>query len=129
MDLKPIDRMNAIILAKSIQDRGVVLALQGGLGPYVARLASYRIFAMGELQDISGLSEYQIRRAVAPDTVIKARSGVSSRHLDHLLRMVDDKNFTKLHIKHLLEDGATIAAVARITGRSENSLRRWAREE
>ena len=59
----------------------------------------------------------------------RARSGVKSRHLDHLIRMVGSQSFAKLHTKSLIDDGATFSALSRVTGISESSLRRYAREE
>lgn len=125
MDSSEIDRMNAIILAKTISDRKDLLSIKGELETYTARLASYQMFSVGELSEISGLSEYQIRRSVSPARLISARSGVNPRHLDHLLRMIGDASFSKIHIKHLIDDGATFSAVSHITGMAESSLRRW----
>ena len=127
--LSNVDRMSAILLAKSIVDRRTVLALSGGIAGYIDRLSQFKMFSVGEIADISGLSEYQVRRASAPDVHIRAKSGISPRHLDHALRMVGNAEFSRLHVKSLLEDGATVAALARVTGQPERSLRRWAREE
>lgn len=124
-----LDRMSAIMLAKSIVDRSLVLAMRGELGSYVDRLARFKLFSVGELSEISGLSEYQVRRATDSNCLVRARSGISPRHLDHAMRMVGDAKFSRLHIKSLVDDGATESALARVTGQSERSLRRWAREE
>ena len=123
----PVDRMSAIILAKSIVNRREVLALRGEIETYVNRLASYRLFSVGELAEIADLSEYRVRKSCPSDTLLRARSGVAPRHLESLLRMVDNPTFSRTHARRLVEDGATPAAMARITGHPESSLRRWAR--
>ena len=117
--------MSAILLAKSIVDRRDLLDLRGELGPYVARLANTRVFSVGEMADFSGMSAYQVRSHVAKDVLTPARSGIRKNHLDFVLRMVDNPGFAKIYAKRLLKDGATVSALARVTGHSERSLRRW----
>ena len=124
-----LDRMNAIILAKSLYERREYLALNGEIHESLVRLASYRLFSVGELAEITNLSEYRVRKSTGPDVLIRAKSGIEPRHLDDLLRMIDNRAFAKLHTKRLVEGGATIAALSRVTGLNESSLRRWAGEE
>lgn len=124
-----VDRMSALLLAKSIIDRQEMLQMRGLLETYVSRLSRAEVFSLGELSDISGMSEYKIKQAIRPRFVIRARSGIYRRHIDHLIRMVGDTSFARIHTKSLVEDGATTSALARVTGLSESSLRRWAREE
>lgn len=121
--------MNAVIHALSLYEKREILKLSGQVGQYVIRLAEYRLFSVGEIAEISGLSEYRVRKSANPDILIRARTGVYARHLQHLLRMIDNKEFCKIHTKRLVEDGATIAALSRVTGQPESSLRRWAEEE
>jgi len=121
--------MNAVILAMSLYEKREILKLSGEAGHSVLRLAQYRLFSVGELAEISGLSEYRVRKSANPDVLIRARTGVYPRHLQHLLRMIGNRDFAKIHTKALVKDGATIAALSRVTGHAENSLRRWAEEE
>lgn len=121
--------MSAVILAKTIWDRRSFLQMRGEIDSYVGRLAGYRLFSVGEMALIAEISEYRVRKSANPATMLRAKSGVQPRHLDHLLRMIEDPTFSKIHVKSLVNDGATLAALARVTGQPETSLRRWAREE
>lgn len=121
--------MSAVILAQSIYNRREYLELRGEIGTYVDRLASYRIFSIGEIASIAGISEYRVRRFIDPDHLIRVKSGVHPRHLEFLLRMIDNSTFSRVHVKMLVMDGATLSGLSRVTGQSESSLRRWAREE
>lgn len=93
---------------------------------YVTRLADYKLFAVSELAMFSSLSEYKVRSYVPAGALIRAKFGVYPRHLDHLMRMVDNPEFSRIHAKTLVEDGATVAGLARVSGESESNLRRWA---
>lgn len=121
--------MSAVILAKTITDRQSFLHMRGEVEAYVGRLASYRLFSVGEMAQIADISEYRVRKSANPDILLRAKSGILPRHLDHVLRMIDNPTFSKIHVKALVEDGATLAALSRVTGQPETSLRRWAREE
>ena len=87
----------------------------------------YRLFTGSEICDIAEVSEYKVRKAITGEEEFTARAGVKVKHLDHLIRMIGSPAFAKLHIKSLIEDGATISSIARVTGISETSLRRWAK--
>lgn len=130
MDSSQVDRMSAVILAKTITTTHALLDMKGDLTGYIRRLYKYRIFTVAEISDIAKISEYRVRQAISGEEEFRARSGVKARHLDHLIRMIGSTEFAKLHTKALVEDGATIAAISRVSGISESSLRRWAiREE
>lgn len=127
MPLSPVDRMSAVMLAKTIASTHMLLDMKGDLPAYIRRLYKYRMFTVAEICDFANTTEYKVRKAIAGEEDFTARAGVQIKHLDHLLRMIGSPAFTKLHIKSLLEDGATIASMARVTGISETSLRRWAK--
>lgn len=129
MDSSPVDRMSAVILAKSIYTNRSLLDMRDEIAAYVRRLYKYKLFTIGEISEIADISEYKVRQAISGEEEFKAKSGVKGRHLDHLVRMVGSPSFARLHIKSLIKDGATIAAISRVTGIPESSLRRWAREE
>ena len=120
-----IDRMNGILLAKSIYDKRQILDVRGDLDRYISRLSDFNLFSSGEIAKIADVTEYRVKAAVHPASVLKARSGVEPRHLDHLLRMVTDKIFAQKQIEALVNDGATISAVSRVTGLSARTLKRW----
>lgn len=121
--------MSAVILAQSIYDRREVLRLNGDLHREVGRLVSLRLFSVGEISEISGLSEYLVRKTTPPEDLLRAKSGVKPGHLEFLLRMIGNPSFAKRHTPRLIKDGATLAALSRVTGLPESSLRRWTREE
>lgn len=129
MPLSPVDRMSAVILAKTIATNHTLLDMKGELQGYVRRLYKYGLFTVAEIGEMANVSEYIIRKAIAGEEEFRAKAGVKPRHLDHLIRMIGSPAFAKLHVKSLLDDGATISALVRVTGISESSLRRWAREE
>ena len=129
MVLSQVDRMSAVILAKTIANTHSLLDMKGDLAAYIRRLYKYRLFTVGEISEIAGVSEYRVHQAIYGEEEFRARSGVKSRHLDHLIRMVGSQSFAKLHTKSLIDDGATFSALSRVTGISESSLRRYAREE
>ena len=124
-----LDRMNAVILAKSLYDRRDYLVASGEMHENLLRLAGYRLFSVGELASFTDMSEYRVRKSVGPEALLRAKSGVQPRHLDFLLRMIDNRTFARIHTKRLVGDGATVAALSRVTGLPESSLRRWAEEE
>lgn len=124
-----VERMSALLLAKSIIDRREMLQMMGDLEMYISRLARAEIFTLGELAEISGLTEYHVKQAIYPRPAVRARSGVKRRHIDHLIRMVGNPSFARTHTRSLIGEGATTSGLARVTGLSESSLRRWAREE
>lgn len=125
----PVERMSAIILAKSIVDRREVLTLRGGISAYLAQLSEYGLFTVGEMAEFANVSEYQVRKASESGTLLRAKSGVHTRHLDFLLRMVDNNKFSRIHTKGLVDDGATVQALSRVTGHAVSSLKRWSKEE
>lgn len=129
MPLSPVDRMSAVILAKTIATTHTLLDMKGELQGYVRRLYKYGLFTVAEIGEMANVSEYIIRKAIAGEEEFRAKAGVKPRHLDHLIRMIGSPAFAKLHVRSLLDDGATISALVRVTGISESSLRRWAREE
>lgn len=129
MDSSQVDRMSAVILAKTIASTRLLLDMKGDIGAYVRRLYKYRIFTVAEIAEISGLSEYKVRQAIAGEEEFRAKTGVKARHLDHLVRMIGSPAFAKLHVKSLINDGATFAGLARVSGIAESSLRRWAGKE
>lgn len=127
--ISPVDRMSAVILAKTIASTRTLLDLKGELPGYIRRLYKYRLFTVNEICELASVSEYTVRKAIAGEEEFRAKSGIKPSHLDHIIRMISSNAFAKLHIKSLLKDGATIASLARVTGISETSLRRWAKEE
>lgn len=129
MVLSQVDRMSAVILAKTIANTHSLLDMKGDLAAYIRRLYKYRLFTVGEISEIAGVSEYMVHQAIYGEEEFRARSGVKPRHLDHLIRMVGSHSFARLHTKSLIDDGATFSALSRVTGISESSLRRYAREE
>lgn len=129
MPLSQLDRMSAIMLAKTIATGSEMLAIKGEIGSYLRRLHRYKLFTVTELAEIAELSEYKVKQYIIGEEQFVARTGVRVRHLDHLLRMVGSRKFAKIHVKALIEDGATIAGLSRVSGISESSLRRWAEEE
>lgn len=128
MLLSPVDRMSAVILAKTIATNHSLLDMKGDLQGYTRRLYKYKLFTVSEISEISGVSEYIVRKAIAGEEEFRAKAGVKPRHLDHLIRMIGSPAFAKLHVKFLVEDGATISALSRVTGLAESSLHRWLRE-
>lgn len=128
MPLSPVDRMSAVILAKTIATTHTLLDMKGELQGYVRRLYKYGLFTVAEIGEMANVSEYIIRKAIAGEEEFRAKAGVKPRHLDHLIRMIGSPAFAKLHVRSLLDDGATISALVRVTGISESSLRRWSRE-
>lgn len=129
MLLSPIDRMSAVILAKTITSSSALLDMKNELPAYIRRLYKYRLFTVGEICDFAKVSEYVVRKAIAGEEEFRARSGIKPSHLDHIIRMIGSPAFARLHTKALIQDGATISSLARVTGLPESSLRRWAREE
>lgn len=129
MPLSPVDRMSAVILAKTIATTHTLLDMKGELQGYVRRLYKYGLFTVAEIGEMANVSEYIIRKAIAGEEEFRAKAGIKPRHLDHLIRMIGSPAFAKLHVRSLLDDGASISALVRVTGISESSLRRWAREE
>lgn len=129
MQLKPLDRMTAIILAKTICDKHDLLDLTGELDSYIQRLFRYRLFTVAEISAFANISEYRVRKALIGEPAFTARSGIQARHLDHIIRMIGSNDFAKAHIHRLLEDGATTGSLARVTGISDRNLRRWAKKE
>lgn len=129
MSLSETDRLSAVILAKTVWDRREVLSLRGSMENYVARLAAYQMFSVGEIAEIAGISEYKVRQYADEKDLVRVKSGVAPNHLDFLLRMVGNPTFAKIHTPTLLANGATVSALARVTGQSESSLRRWAKRE
>lgn len=129
MSLTQLDRMSAVMLAKTIASNRSILDLKDELYPYVRRLYRMKIFSQGEIAEFAQLSKYRMNRALAGEEEFIAKTGVATRHLDHLIRMIGTPEFAKLHIKSLIEDGATYAAIYRITDIPESTLRRWVREE
>lgn len=126
MTLEQIDRMNMLILAKTVFMNRTLYQASGEVTHYLKRLNNYQVFTVGELAAISGTSPYKVRKAIGTEE-LKGRSGINPRHLDHLIRMVGSVKFTELHIRSLLDDGATFAALSRVTGYSERRLRRMER--
>lgn len=129
MLLSPVDRMSAVILAKTIASTNTLLDMKGELPHYIRRLYRYRLFTVSEICDIANVSEYKVRTAIAGEEEFSARAGIKVRHLDHLIRMIGSPAFAKLHIKSLIDDGGTIASISRVTDIPESSLRRWANKE
>ena len=127
MPLSPVDRMSAVILAKTIASNHTLLDMKGDLPAYIRRLYKYRMFTVAEICDFANVSEYKVRKAIEGEEEFSAKAGIQIRHLDHLIRMIGSPAFAKLHIKSLLEDGATIASIARVADIPESSLRRWAK--
>lgn len=127
--ISPVDRMSAVILAKSIVSTRALLEMKNELPAYVRRLYKYRMFTVSEICDFSGMTEYAVRKAIAGEPEFRAKPGIKSSHLDHIVRMVGSNQFAKLHTKSLIKDGATIASLSRVTGISETTLRRYEREE
>ena len=99
MVLSQVDRMSAVILAKTIANTHSLLDMKGDLAAYIRRLYKYRLFTVGEISEIAGVSEYRVHQAIYGEEEFRARSGVKSRHLDHLIRMVGSQSFAKLHTK------------------------------
>lgn len=128
MAISQLDRVSGIMLARTIASTNEILELKGDLPAYVRRLHSYKLFTVGELSEISGMSEHKVRQCLRGTEQFRARSGIKPRHLDHLIRMVGSHDFARLHIKSLVKDGATIAGLARVSGISESTLRRWISE-
>lgn len=128
MHLSPADRMTAIILAKTMASNRAVQELKKETAGYIRRLYKYRMFTVGEIAEFAGASEYAVRQAISGEEEFRARSGVHTRHLDHLIRMVDSPQFAKKHIKLLIDDKAKFSAIARVTGISERRLRYWYKE-
>lgn len=129
MALSDVDRVSAIILAKSIVSNRALLDMRNETDGYVRRLYKYGIFTASEIAEFAGLTEYGIRHAISGLGEFRAKSGVSAKHLDHLVRMVGAPDFAKLHTRLLVESGATYAALARVTGLPESSLRRWGKKD
>ena len=127
MPLSPVERMSAVILAKTIASNHTLLDMKGDLPAYIRRLYKYRMFTVAEICDFAKVSEYKVRKAIEGEEEFSAKAGIQIRHLDHLIRMIGSPAFAKLHIKSLLEDGATIASIARVADIPESSLRRWAK--
>lgn len=128
MVLNQVDRLTAVMLAHNIYYNRTLLELSGELNSSIKRLYKYKLFTIGEISEFANVSEYLIKRMVRGEEGLRARSGIYGRHLDHIVRMIDSPAFTKKHIKSLIKSGATFAALARVSGISESSLRRWEEE-
>lgn len=128
MPLSPVDRMSAAMLAKTITTNCTLLDMKGELPAYIRRLYRYGLFTVKEIAEFSNSSEYTVRKAISGEVPNRSKSGIQTRHLDHIIRMIASPHFAKQHIRSLLDDGATIGSLARVTGHSESSLRRWAKE-
>src|SRR5690606_7687057 len=113
MHLSPVDRMSAVILAKTIANTHTLLDMKGELSAYIRRLYSYRMFTVAEICEIADVSEYVVRKAIAGEPEFRARSGIKPSHLDHIIRMIGSHTFARLHTKALLKDGAKIASLSR----------------
>lgn len=125
MSLTQTDRMSALMLALSINNRHEALDLSGELPDYVHRLNTAQIFSVGEIAEIARVSEYQVRKMIPPSSPLKARSSIKPQHLQHLIRMVGDPAFSQLHVQSLIDTGATVEALSRVTGFSPTTIRRW----
>lgn len=128
MSLSNIERVTAIMLALTIVRQREFLELTNGMGKEVIRLNDYGLFTVSELSEIANISRYRVSTLLKDKQVVRARSGIKFNHLDHLVRMVGPNKFARRHIKSLVEEGSTFSAIARVTGVSESSLRRWAKE-
>lgn len=73
MHLSPVDRMSAVILAKTIASTRTLLDMKGELTGYIRRLYKYRLFTVSEICELAGVSEYTVRKAIAG----KKNSGLS----------------------------------------------------
>lgn len=129
MLLSQVDRMSALILAKSIYTNNMMLSIRGELESRIVRLSDYHMFSMGELADFSHTSIYKVKKIIPANNHTTYRSGVLGRHLDDLIRMVADAKFGRRHIDRLLEEGATPDAIARIIGVPPRTVRGWRGEE
>ena len=128
MGLTKLERMSAVMLAKTIATSRAMLDIKDESSGYVRRLYKYGIFTVQEVAEIAEMSEYKVRQAISGEEELRAKSGVYTKHLDHVLRMIDSHSFGRKHIKSLVDEGATIGAVSRVTGIPESTLRRWVRE-
>lgn len=125
MHLDPIDRMNCVLLARTIAQDRVMLEVREELTEYIRRLNEYKVFTVNEIANFTKLTSYRVRKLIQGQEEVRARSGVEAKHLDHIVWMISSPDFSKQHIKSLYDEGATLAAVARVTGHSETTLRRW----
>lgn len=127
MILSQLDRVNIVMLAKTIYTSSSLLQATEDINTYLKRLNRYQLFTVGELAELSNCTPYKVRQALDGDKELRARSGIKPRHLDHIIRMIGSDDFTKKHIKSLIKDGATFASLSRVIGIPESNLRRWER--
>lgn len=129
MSLTKVERMSAVMLARTVASNAALYEVTNELGKYIQKLNSYGIYTVAEISEFTEISEYRVRKYLLGAEEIRAKSGVLTRHLDHYLRMIGAPDFTKKHLPTLLSDGVGISTIARITGHSQTTLRRWVREE
>ena len=128
MPLSPVDRMSAIMLAQTIHNNCTMLDIKGDLPNYLRRLNSYGIFTVEELVAMSRLSEKEVRKILKEQTTVPARTFFSPSHLDHAVQMTASKSFAQKHVKSVANTGTDPRAIARVTGYTERSVRRWIEE-
>ena len=129
MRLSPTDRISALMLAKTIDREYEMLTIKGEIEGYLLRLNKYQILSVGEIAELARMSEYKVKKIISMENRPRNRSGVRPRHFDHLIRMIGDREFAKLHYKHLMNEGVAIAAMSRVTGIPTSTFYRWEREE
>lgn len=128
MPLSQTDRISALILAKNINNKAQLFDMRGDLGDYVRRLNETEMFSIGELAEISKLSEWKIRKLIPKESRIVSHSGVKPRHIDHLIRMIVSKDFARKHLPYLIKEDVPLGAISRITGISKRTLENWRRK-
>ena len=131
MSLSQVDRLSALLLARTISNSHASMDFRGELDRNLRRLYSYKVFALSEIAEMSNLSVHQVKQRIrwSKDDEFSPRGGVAVRHLDHLTLMVADKEFAKNNFIALEEDGASRSALARVLGVSHRTLTRWAEEQ
>lgn len=60
--ISPVDRMSAVILAKTIASTRTLLDLKGELPGYIRRLYKYRLFTVNEICELASVSKTQYAR-------------------------------------------------------------------
>lgn len=125
MAISKSERLDALLFAKVVAASNMRMAMEGDLHAAIRKLNNYRLFTAQEIAWLSNTLEVRVRRICEGLTPIRARSCIKAGHMDDLIRMAVSPEYTQKHIRRLLEAGATVAAIARITGHSRTSLYRW----